>query len=55
MIFTLATRWNGGRIGHGAAEEVKGSAKRPPRGRRYAPSFFVAAKATTHKAFVPAR
>jgi hypothetical protein len=37
------------------AKEVKGSAKKPPNGTRFAPSFFVVAKATTHKAFVLAR
>jgi DNA-binding NtrC family response regulator len=30
VTFALATRWNGRRIGLSAAEEVKGSAKRPP-------------------------
>jgi uncharacterized membrane protein len=39
----------------GAVKEVNGSAIRPPNGRRCAPSFFVVAKATTHKAFVTAR
>jgi hypothetical protein len=39
-MFAFAMRWNGCRFGQGAAEEVKGSAKRPPSGKRFAPSSF---------------
>jgi hypothetical protein len=55
VIFAFGGRWNGRRIGLGAAKEVKGSAKRPPSGRRCAPSFFVVAEATTHKDFLVLR